>query len=251
MSIILDFDGSLFNTFLPSPNGIGVKEAYEVAVSQCFGSKALSIYREKGLQNRGPSEVVRWLNGGQLSVELTKELVQIKLDCMMSEIGKIGKDGRIWPPIFPGVAEFLNRLNEVQVPWAILSSGHREFILKTFAVWGLLEPKVFSDDEASRLPEYPVKPNPVLLEMACQELGIPFEPNELVYIGDDLVKDGGLAGNAGAHFGWFLPKGAKVPKVELPAKTFIFEDWRILADLLKRNNGEPFESAHLASLFRK
>ena len=248
-TVIMDFDKTVADTFLPSPNGIGVERAYEVAVEECFGVDALKNFRKTGgLKNRAPGEVVAQFNGGESSVELTQNLVRAKLACLINEIGKTGADGRTWPPIYPGFAEFLRRLDDMQWLWAVLSSGHGDFIRKTFAVHSLPRPRVFSDDEASRLPGYPCKPNPVLLEVACQETGISFQPEEMMYIGDDPVKDGGLAKNAGLQFGWFAPDGVK-SNMLLPAKSFVFNDWQILANLMRENAGTLKEGVSLAELF--
>jgi len=57
--LVCDFDGTIADTFTPSPNGFGVHEAYEYAIEQIFGKNGLSAYRELGgLQNMAPSEVV-------------------------------------------------------------------------------------------------------------------------------------------------------------------------------------------------
>jgi hypothetical protein len=47
------FDGTVAETFERSPNGIGVHEAYNLAVEGLFGAKALKRYMASGgLRNR-------------------------------------------------------------------------------------------------------------------------------------------------------------------------------------------------------
>ncbi|OGK18150.1 hypothetical protein A3G67_00820 [Candidatus Roizmanbacteria bacterium RIFCSPLOWO2_12_FULL_40_12] len=56
---ILDFDGTIADTFTPSPNDIGVESSYFLAVADVLGEEGSKIYNEGGgLRNRAPQEVV-------------------------------------------------------------------------------------------------------------------------------------------------------------------------------------------------
>jgi len=58
-AIIADFDRCLADTFSPSPNGIGVDEAYEYAIECLFGKYGLKLYKELGgIKNRAPLELI-------------------------------------------------------------------------------------------------------------------------------------------------------------------------------------------------
>lgn len=70
--LVFDFDGTAAQTFEPSPNGIGVNEAYAKSIEAIFGEKGLTAYQQiGGLQNRAPSELVNLL----LSHDSTEELI--------------------------------------------------------------------------------------------------------------------------------------------------------------------------------
>ncbi|MCL5438826.1 MAG: hypothetical protein M1268_02455 [Patescibacteria group bacterium] len=53
-----DFDGTLFNTFWPSPNNMDVRKAYELATNAIFGWYGSHIYDLFSETNDTPSEVV-------------------------------------------------------------------------------------------------------------------------------------------------------------------------------------------------
>lgn len=57
---VFDFDGTMFQTFEPSPSGIGVEENYEKTLKEIFGPDILATYlADGGLDNRNPGEVIR------------------------------------------------------------------------------------------------------------------------------------------------------------------------------------------------
>ncbi len=54
-----DYDNTIGDTFKPSPNKIGVLQAYEFAIESIFGPLGLKAYNQiGGLQNRAPGELV-------------------------------------------------------------------------------------------------------------------------------------------------------------------------------------------------
>lgn len=57
--MVFDFDRTIGDTFVPSPNNIDVNQAYEDAIVSIFGDRGLEIYKEiGGLKNRAPIELV-------------------------------------------------------------------------------------------------------------------------------------------------------------------------------------------------
>lgn len=213
-ALVLDFDGTIANTFEPSPSGLGVKESYEIAVRHLFGQSALNQYDLKGgLRNRSPREVVVELQlagfGKGLEVTgATDELVGLKIDCLINQIGQTLDDGAMWPRLTTGFADFWKQVvTNTSMFTAIVSSGHRAFIEKTFLMHGLGLPKfMVTDDELRSLPEPLSKPDPRLWQHLLDEAKVSFP--SAFYIGDDQAKDGGLARNARVPFLHFAPVGA-------------------------------------------
>ncbi|MEK9151315.1 MAG: HAD family hydrolase [Patescibacteria group bacterium] len=254
IGIVVDFDGTVADTFQPSPNNIGVNEAYAQAVAEVFGEDGTQAYEDiGGLQNRAPGELVRVLieqcptltkrlveeAPEKIFVVATDALVQAKLHVLTREIGTT------WPLPCIGFQKFCEALfalrrKGVNIRFAILSSGHTPFIRTTFEVWGRQWPVftpevVVSDDELRPLPIDPdrkVKPHPFLFEMIEARLG--FDRTGMVYIGDDPNKDGRLAMAAGVPFGLFDPIGTKLLP-EGVAAAIQFENWSVLAEKLKKN----------------
>jgi len=226
-ALVLDFDGTVANTFEPNPSGLGVSEAYEHAVQTLFGLDALGQYRfSGGLKNRSPREVVKGLQiQGFLSdgntAQLTEDLVKLKIACLTSGIGKPLRDGAVWPRLTTGFATFWTQVRTNSSTFtAILSSGHQAFITKTFEVQGLTLPDLMvTDDELRVLPEPLSKPDPRLWQYMVERVGGPL-PNP-IYIGDDQGKDGGLARNSGIPFLHFAPEGSVSHGHE-----GTFADWR-------------------------
>ena len=225
--IVHDFDGTVAETFKPSPSGLGVKEAYENSVECIFGPSALDYYkRTGGLQNRAPREVVDslfnagfWVGCGQ--DEATEQLVNRKIDCLLKHaFGQPLSDGTPWPRLTLGFASYWQwtsaRMDTFTV---ILSSGHEVCIRKTFEMHNLPQPDlIVTDDEFRRLPEPLCKPDPRLWQYMLAKVDVSFR--RTVYIGDDHVKDGELAKNAGVPFLHFAPKGA-----EYHGRNGTFDDW--------------------------
>ncbi len=144
-----DFDGTVAQTFAPSPNGIGVTEAYRLACQKIFGS-GFELYEEIGpLDSRSPMEVIRALlptskNGSVLigkarkfldsnheslqgfvpagkgaglnwSSEdphsvITEILVRVRMQLFWDEIGARFPDGRVWPEPCAGFLQFYGAL---------------------------------------------------------------------------------------------------------------------------------------------
>lgn len=270
---VVDFDGTVADTFVPSPNNMGVDRAYELGVEQVFGREGLCAYRESGaLRNRSCGEVAqelllagfqkpaaaflrKYLEQGENS--LPKEwpehpqdqtdtaselLVRIRMEILLAEINES------WPLPCLGFPEFCRTLlearrHEGKTEWAVLSSGHTAFIEKVFAIWSkqwpICAPRLIVSDDDVRHLKLPTaektKPSPFLYNLVLEGLGA--ERRNTVYIGDDPYKDGRLATAAGVPFGWFAAAGTSrtVPEDVKPA--IIFADWRELAHRLAQNTG--------------
>jgi hypothetical protein len=210
-SLLLDFDGTVALTFETSPNGVGVHAAYEHAVASLFGRKGLQCFTaEGGLKNRSPREVVVALQADGFKQSdgtscLTDELVRLKIECLISEIGLPLPEGGIWPRLTQGFKPFWKSVKEDQFVYtAIISSGHQAFIQRTFEVHELELPDHLLTDDELRNREVPLaKPDPMLLCALAQMAG--FNPPNPVYVGDDENKDGQFAANCGMPFFRFVP----------------------------------------------
>lgn len=219
---IADFDGTIAQTFEPSPAGVDVHKAHDEAVEFVFGADGIKRYEDLGgLQNRAPLELVELLvpDASHDEVkELTEQLVKVKLSLLLAEIGTHFPDGGTWPRPMPGYLEFLQELEEARLSGEpiddmILSSGHIPFIEKTFSSWGATLPDhIIAEETLKALHQGHIyKPSPVLIDIAeglwRQNYGLNARPpigsndrSRMRYIGDSLAMDGGLAANAGVDF---------------------------------------------------
>ena len=291
--LIFDFDGTAANTFEPSPNNIGVNEAYEQAIFSIFGPAGSEAFQMiGGLQNRSPSEVItemckteleeklfyratatwiekqkffrtelgfkdnpiiiKWLNGQGAKLEelLTELLVLFKINCLTREINEN------WPQPCQGFPKFWKTIQNlkkgIKLTTAILSSGHTDFIKKTFQVWQIPLPDlILTDDEMrySPLPEKnKIKPSPSLVwtlqRQWLQKMGLKLDMELLeqsnrfmTYVGDDPKKDGEMAYQADIPFGWFRIN----PENDEEKRSFLshqhhydFSDWEIFSNYLNR-----------------
>ncbi len=258
--ILIDFDGTIADTFQPGPNGIGVAEAYRSSILSIFGEKGGDLYHQVGdLQNRTPNELVMALLTAAQNCNCKGEVLtnarvfNEKWSGDLSGLVPIGKGagliwmksnpepvisemlvlrklqilteeiGPQWPKPFAGVVSFLKQCEQCGIKVAILSSGHQLFIEKVFHMWGVQCPAamVTDDDLRGRTP-YLSKPNAALMEVVLKKTPGDYTPT--IYLGDDPVKDGEFATNTGITFGWFNPTKRQFPG-ELPKKTLQFQSW--------------------------
>jgi hypothetical protein len=102
--IALDFDGTLASTFEPSPQGIGVNEAYTLAVRDVLGPEGLAAYgsdRIGGLKNRAPCELVRdILHEGDTSAILAHAREFLDKNRAILELEKYVPDGKGVPLVW-------------------------------------------------------------------------------------------------------------------------------------------------------
>ncbi len=291
---ICDFDGTMANTFEKCPDGVGVSQAYEMAIEKVLGTYGMKLFNQVGgLQNRAPEEVVhlifeksdnksslfKWAEacfdaeaktlqqlvpqGKGFSLEwksnqeelikrtITEMLVLFKLSFLMKQVGvQMQNGGQIWPRPCKGFLAFyellphLEKITGKRFQFAILSSGHDEFIKKTFEAWDIDFPVITVTDDDMRNRRYPsnvsgrVKPSPFLLDLIQSKWigdGIIFSEyarhielmrktrKRMILFGDDPKKDGVLAENAEIPFGLFKPSIPEIKKIG--EKSFIFGDW--------------------------
>ncbi len=215
MSYLLatDFDGTLAASMVDSPRGMNVKVACERTIQDIFGPEGSRVYNEKlgGLQNREPkelmSEMLSELGMSHISAREAAELfVAQKLQHLIPEISKD------WPRFYPGVVDFFKDVQDGRYPIeiAIVSSGHDDFINRAFEVNGINAPTNMVTSDAIRgrnQPDRPLyKPNPYQLAvvhkrwlgrgvefMSSKYLDGDHGKNRIAYVGDDPVRDGGLA----------------------------------------------------------
>ncbi|MDP2641692.1 MAG: hypothetical protein Q8P21_00120 [bacterium] len=181
-----DFDGTIAQTFVPSPRGVGVHEAYSLSLRQIFGDTGVMLYQlVGGIQNRTPGELLEavLVAAGSHRENLTErsrfflEREGKSLDGFVPE-GKGGslewnaacplpamtevlvrvkmqilfrEIGKLWPKPCKGFVCFYRHLREKNgAKLGILSSGHDLFIEKCFEVWGESQPDLMVTDDLMR-----------------------------------------------------------------------------------------------------
>lgn len=274
--IVTDFDGTLAATFDDSPRGMNVHVASDHAVHDVFGTEGHRVYEEiGGLKNREPGELVRLISqemkaGTQgLSVkDLTERYVKAKLSYLVPEISNT------WPRLYPGVKEFFQLIEKGRFPISIgvVSSGHDGFIRTVFDVNGLRPPHVVVSSDLLASREMPkrerYKPNTYQLAEAHRQWELlqkttatikngerydgrnHGKPN-ILYIGDDPIKDGGLAEQARVPF-IFVPFTKPGFEPNAQKGQLLAPDFFMLNKLLLKHEIELKEGKSFASIiFRR
>jgi len=219
--LVKDFDGTVAQTFEPSPSGINVEQASQQAIDVVFGASAVDEYvRDGGLRNRAPLEVVKALAPDATPTELRvlqTSFVNSKLGVLISDVGSEFEDGSTWPRPMPGYLDLQERIESARSEGAliddlILSSGHKDFIDAVYASWGIPSPTHIIAEEAMRERGlgHRVKPSSVLMKVAhtvwADQYGVVFNRDiaadvrsRTVFVGDDPDKDGTLAKRSGVE----------------------------------------------------
>ncbi len=219
--VILDFDRTMANTFVPSPNGIDVARAYILAIKDTFGPRMLQKYIQGGgLKGRDPYGVIQYLMPEASAIEqhmAAALLVQAKLDILLNEICVS------WPLPMGGFVRFwralqLARKEGILLNTAIVSSGHDSFTRKTFETWGIPRPEELdiyvTYDMTLALADSPhqdlIKPAPFLMDFArkrwCLSFGVldleaaEESKDRIFFIGDDIASDALMVAEAGVDF---------------------------------------------------
>lgn len=221
-----DYDGTVSLTSEGGPGIKTVNEGYAIGIDEKFGPKAADRFIEGGGHNhRTVPEIVKDIAPDLSNVEverIAQEITEIKLAVLCDQIGTSLPGGGTWPRFTDGFAEawtsiYENRSEERVVDTAVLSAGHKSFILATFDEKGLPHPDIFiSDEELIEMgfggfgPELRAKPSPLMMFVAediwrrKNGLLLPLNPAErykqIKYIGDDPSKDHNFAKNAGVDF---------------------------------------------------
>ncbi len=276
---IADFDENLFHTFVPPPNGLSVEDAYTKAIWHMWGERGVrTFWRCGGLGNRAPSELIdlmlkinsdlgkhpeRSLNfvgnqfgGASASSIFTEVLIKKKLEILMSQIQRF-PDGTMWPGPTKGALDFLRWVSEQpHLGLAIISSGHEEFIRKTFEVAGVPQPDFMVTEDQIRYRKYPkdirdrVKPAPFPLALVHQwwlrkNLYGPSyhdgnfnniasqERRRFVYTGDG-TKDLHMALKGEVTFGMFTENSQGL-EPEIYEASFLFNNWKDIVVVLAKN----------------
>jgi phosphoglycolate phosphatase-like HAD superfamily hydrolase len=267
--VAIDWDGTIADTFAPSPNGWSVEQGYRHALGVLFDERDL-FERIGGLRNRAPGQVIAAVleldralaargekyyrehreelasyvprgkgmrrNAGTVAL-LTEALVRIRLQYLLPEISSR------WPRPFDGVLEALADVRALGYRVAVISSGHTTFIEKCLRVWNTPAPNfLVTDDDMRALglpPDRCSKPNRILIETMLRQAYLSTCANLCnaaysvrVFVGDCPIKDRGLAANAGVPFAWFNPRAMPIPD-GFGRNEFQFSSWRDLPRLLR------------------
>lgn len=224
--VLLDFDGTIANTFKDSPSGMNVGKASKLAIGNVFGrSGMLALDEIGGLKNREPGELVKIIQGmtretGLTHNDATEHFVEAKLSYLIPEISPV------WPELYPGAAALFRDVSRGKIPvdLAILSSGHDAFIRKAMEANRInMDDVILVSSDVIRqrpMPDRPrYKPHSYqFAEAHAQWLrksgilpsydhwdaesftGRNYGKPNMIYIGDDPIKDGGLATEARIPF---------------------------------------------------
>lgn len=260
---VSDFDGTQARTFEPTPDGIGVNEAYRLAIGTVMGERALATYIRSGEhRSRTASEIVASLAGatspelfeaaarkvseGESIDDIHHDLVRIhghhydglfsptreqvraltdvvieaKLKPLRKQIGQAMPEGQgYWPRPTAGFIPFSRAVSEQKIArniqTGVITAGYRDFIFRVYELYEIDRPDLFiSDIEIQDMfpdlsSEERAKPNTLPMDIIQERwrhnLGAEAPDQTMLgdrigYIGDDEVRDGGLAANSGVHF---------------------------------------------------
>lgn len=237
---VLDFDKTMARTDLPSPNGHTVASAYALALDRISGIDGL-LHKLGGFENQAPGELAvlahghgnvygaavsyyrrnrdaleaLMQNGKGVSLSesekrgheidfLTELLVRAKLSILLGEVSAG------WPRPVDGMRGFLG--SRWGKGYGVITSGHDEFVMRTLSAWGAPLPAVMlTDDDMRNVPlpvEMKTKPSQAVMESwrdRARRKRLVLAPDDIVFGGDDLRTDCGLAQNSGTWGVWYNP----------------------------------------------
>ncbi len=205
-----------------------------------------------------------WEDGTPQSV-ISELFVKTKLHALMSEISPQ------WPLPCKGFTEFWQTLQELkqrglQLDIGIVSSGHELFIKKVLELWNLQFDIVITEDEVRESPlptEGRTKPGPLPILLALKEwqnfpgrvhgenaVYAPMLEGRVMYVGDDVKKDVGMAEKVGLVGGHFQDNDQPLT-IETDGWKMQFHDWRDFGIFLKQNENNLREGAVFHKMCRE
>lgn len=218
-------------------------------VARDFFDSASNLLRQSGLISEGKGYKLDWSDYTRSIAEL---LVRVKLEYLLNQISPA------WPEPCPGAVDFftgthrIREEEEINIRAAIVSSGHEVFIKRVFEQWGISCPELMVTDDDMRggfgtgdvIKD--VKPSARLWNVlhflwAKYCLGdqadivdivgfVARTRQQMMYIGNDPVKDGGLAENAGVPFALFKPSDPT------NLRMYCFNHWSSVTQLFSRES---------------
>ncbi len=226
--LAMDYDGTTNLTSEEAPGIATVNDAYTEAIDGVLGTAAAQTFiGQGGHQHRTPAEIVLGVNPDMSTweaAEASQDITRLKLDILIKQIGKELSNGEKWPRPTPGFVKMWEGLHADRqagavIDTAILSAGHTEFIAKSFEVHDLQQPDILVTDDilvdfglGYIPPDLRAKPTPLPLTVAkllwlgrhglqAHQSDVIQDINQrIIFVGDDPVKDGGLAESAGVDF---------------------------------------------------
>ena len=116
------------------------------------------------------------------------------------------------PRVFPETAEFLSMLDDLGLPFCVVSNIDREDVKQAIAACGVhVEHLVTSDDAKS------YKPRPEMFQQALARLGL--EPGQVLHVGDSRTSDVAGATALGIPVAWINRTGKAIDSGSLPTYT--------------------------------
>jgi phosphoglycolate phosphatase-like HAD superfamily hydrolase len=139
-----------------------------------------------------------------------------------------------WPKPMPHFMDLRLALKARGKGFGLLTAGHELFIRSAFAAQDCEPPNMLTDDDIRGTRWAGTqKPNPLLLELFLEKFHPTIRPQkeQILFLGDDIVRDGELARNAGVAFGLYSPYRIPAPH-ELWPGAFTFAHYRDLIHAL-------------------
>jgi hypothetical protein len=224
--LALDFDGTVALTS-EADTELSIRDvngAYSVAIGEVLGSQAAIAFDLAGGHNhRTPAEIAADLMPAErgLNVEEAAQLItDIKMNVLLDQVGRPLADGALWPRLTDGFDDMWTTIcSQRHIATAVISAGHVDFIAKTFEVHNLVAPDDIVTDEVVvdagfgfLPPQKRAKPDSLIMALTFgrwrQGLTLPtymVTRDDVLYVGDDPVKDGGLARNSDVMFEPLVP----------------------------------------------
>ncbi len=112
-AVLFDFDGVVINS--TPVHLMGWEKAYKEVFGKCIDEKVLN-----SLPGQSTRAIAERLTQGKADLGMMDILIQLKAAFVLENLDKI--------PLVDGVLEFMNELNENQIPFGIASNAPRNFL---------------------------------------------------------------------------------------------------------------------------